>query len=656
MADPISDPMNDPNAPRHFSDSPPEGFVRVQINAEDFVDLPADDADAMYIDNNIVNFAIQPVPVTLEIDSQSLTLYYQSGAELRLPTLSTITDDYNDGTYLTYIAGTQLVRCDHNFQPMYNAFTTPRLHWLKVALHDKVRELAAQQLEMAQIVAAFATILEQYSSLDSTASWTGMSNRSALKEVTMAQGFSLHIGLNGVDASKYNGWPGTLAGCVNDANAMQTICSSQGFTTQMLLNGDATADAILGAIGQAAYNLQSGETFVLSYSGHGGQVPDTTGSSPNGLDDTWVAYDRMVLGHELYNLWGQFAANVRIEVYSDSCHSGTVIRDLFMPSGGVRWLTSKTRAIPIFPSDGSSKFGSVFGPAFKAASKDAPRAAPSAGVAVRSTRAIPPAIALAVFERDQAMYEAAQWTRKRGDITCSVILISGCQDNQESQDGQNNGLFTEKLLSVWDNGNFSGTLPQFHQSIVALMPSSQTPNYFTVGADDDVFTNSRPLTIVAADQRATTVVGQPAQQPAAGRVRPQVTGPAIYGSNQDVAPSFHVTLGSNPYYIFEATSDPACFGNPDQRTTDNFYASWNDPQAPARYTSTDYSLPPYAWKTLRNNSKLYYRVGSTSSAAPNRWDDYLVSTTDGDAASAPSVVLTAASRAAQQPQWATTTY
>ena len=157
------------------------------------------------------------------------------------------------------------------------------------------------------------------------------------------RGFSLHIGLNGVDASKYNGWAGTLAGCVNDANAMQSVCRLQGFDAQTLLNSEATADAILGAIGQAAFNLQSGETLVLSFSGHGGQVPDITGISPSGLDDTWVAYDRMILGHELYNLWGQFASDVRIEVYSDSCHSGTVIRDLF-----TRWPTSTSKAIPSF--------------------------------------------------------------------------------------------------------------------------------------------------------------------------------------------------------------------------------------------------------------------------------------------------------------------
>jgi hypothetical protein len=453
----------------------------------------------------------------------------------------------------------------------------------------------------------------------------------------MAQGFSLHIGLNGVDASKYNGWPGTLAGCINDANAMQAICAERGFTTQMLLNGDAVANAILGAIGQAAFNLQSGDTFVLSYSGHGGQVPDTTGSSANGLDDTWVAYDRMVLGHELYNLWGQFESDVRIEVYSDSCHSGTVIRALIMPNGAVNWPSSKTKAFSIFPNDlGMQKLRNVYG----AASKTAPRSAPPAGAASLVTRAIPPAIALAVFERDQEMYEAAQWSRKRGDITASVILISGCQDNQESQDGQTNGLFTEKLLSVWNNGNFSGTLPQFHQAIVALMPSSQTPNYFTVGVQDDVFTNSLPLTIVDSEQRATTSPGTQPAKPPTGKEAPGVTGPATYSRAQDTMPSFIVTLGSNPYYVFEITSDPACFGDSSKRTNHNFYASWGDPQAKARNTEPHYTLPSYAWEALRTNDKLYFRVGTTSSADPDRWDNYLVSTTDGDAASSPSMTIT----------------
>ena len=42
----------------------------------------------------------------------------------------------------------------------------------------------------------------------------------------MANGVSLHIGLNHVDPNAYNGWGGELAGCINDANAMKAIADS----------------------------------------------------------------------------------------------------------------------------------------------------------------------------------------------------------------------------------------------------------------------------------------------------------------------------------------------------------------------------------------------------------------------------------------------
>ena len=38
-----------------------------------------------------------------------------------------------------------------------------------------------------------------------------------------------------------------------------------------------------------------------------------------------------------------------------------------------------------------------------------------------------------------------------------MILISGCQDNQTSMDGDHNGAFTEQLLRVWDQGNTRAT-------------------------------------------------------------------------------------------------------------------------------------------------------------------------------------------------------
>ena len=93
----------------------------------------------------------------------------------------------------------------------------------------------------------------------------------------MAKGMSLHIGLNHVDPNHYQGWDGKLKGCEQDANDMAAIARKQKFAASMLLNEQATADAVKVAISTAAGKLKSGDTFLLTYSGHGGQVPDNNG-------------------------------------------------------------------------------------------------------------------------------------------------------------------------------------------------------------------------------------------------------------------------------------------------------------------------------------------------------------------------------------------
>jgi len=140
---------------------------------------------------------------------------------------------------------------------------------------------------------------------------------------------SIHIGLNRVNPNAYNGWDGALQGCVNDATAMQRIAQSLGYTSTIILNDEATANRVISELGQAAFNLDPGGIVFLSYSGHGGQIPDANGDEPpGGKDETWVLYDRQLIDDELYNMWNQFPAQARIFVVSDSCHSGTVTRDL----------------------------------------------------------------------------------------------------------------------------------------------------------------------------------------------------------------------------------------------------------------------------------------------------------------------------------------
>ncbi len=76
---------------------------------------------------------------------------------------------------------------------------------------------------------------------------------------------------------------------------------------------------------------------------------------------------------------------------------------------------------------------------------------------------------------------AAHATALVGTFNPAVILISGCQDNQTSMDGEHNGAFTEALLKVWNQGGFRGAYGAFHARIRAAMPSSQSPNLFTLG-------------------------------------------------------------------------------------------------------------------------------------------------------------------------------
>ena len=72
-------------------------------------------------------------------------------------------------------------------------------------------------------------------------------------------------------------------------------------------------------------------------------------------------------------------------------------------------------------------------------------------------------------------------TRIAGKFGAAAILISGCQDNQTSMDGDRNGAFTEALLAVWADGTFPGDYRRFHAAVRRQLPPSQSPNLFTLG-------------------------------------------------------------------------------------------------------------------------------------------------------------------------------
>ena len=294
------------------------------------------------------------------------------------------------------------------------------------------------------------------------------------------RGLSLHIGLNSVDPKHYEGWSGDLMACEFDANDMATLATAQNIKPTVLLTERATRANVLKAVRAAAKTLSGGDLFFLTYSGHGGQIPDVSGEEEDKKDETWCLYDGELIDDEVFNELAQFAEGVRILVLSDSCHSGSVVR---------------ARVPETAAGSGRSKM-------------------------------MPPSVAMRTYTRHQAFYDGLQLTLAKeagrarsadpdaalaqlhatgsarltgiaGQVKASVILISGCQDNQTSLDGDHNGAFTEQLLRVWDDGRFNpeqGTYVNLHATIKAGMPATQTPNFFTLGAVA-TFAKQRPFTI-----------------------------------------------------------------------------------------------------------------------------------------------------------------
>lgn len=280
----------------------------------------------------------------------------------------------------------------------------------------------------------------------------------------MPQGISIHLGLNGVDPDHYQGWDGTLVACEFDANDMEKLAADKGFETTKMLTKEATSQAVMSAIEDAGSKLAGGDILLLTYSGHGGQVPDANGDEDDRMDETWVLFDRQVVDDELYALWAKFKPDVRIAIFSDSCHSGTVGREVLDKVGEDRVAQSV---------DGGAD--------------TQPR-----------VKGIPDEKARATYEANKELYDEIQRSLPafdKSEVGASVILTSGCQDNQTSLDGDKNGLFTQSLLKVWDQGKFRGGYRTFRKKIAKEMPPWQSPNFFVVGKADTKFASQHPFSV-----------------------------------------------------------------------------------------------------------------------------------------------------------------
>lgn len=301
-----------------------------------------------------------------------------------------------------------------------------------------------------------------------------MATKKPSPAASKVKAISLHIGLNGVSGAAYGGWTGPLAACEFDANDMAAIAKSRGIKSTVLLTKKGTRANALAGIRGAAKALRAGDLLFLTYSGHGGQVPDTNGDEPDKKDETWCLYDGQLIDDELYFELSRFAAGVRILVLSDSCHSGTVTREAPPPN------TDPNKRPKLMPEAVAMRTYREHKAFYDKLQRDVAKAAGNP-----------------VVDPDTALAQVAISGRLSAIVSKfnpAVILISGCQDNQTSMDGDHNGAFTEQLLKTWNNSTFTGNYASFHARIKARMPASQSPNLFTLGSAG-VFLSQPPFSV-----------------------------------------------------------------------------------------------------------------------------------------------------------------
>jgi metacaspase-1 len=240
--------------------------------------------------------------------------------------------------------------------------------------------------------------------------------------------FALCIGIN-----DYPGTGSDLRGCVNDANDWAAELSKRDFDVTTLLDGEATGDAMRAAIRASIDNAASGDTVVITYSGHGTWVPDLDDDEQDRRDEALCPYDIAsrgpLLDDELFELFSERRRGVRVVLISDSCHSGSVAR--YAPrmgsgSGSIRYLAPE-----VFLSERDA-----------AAARRLPRV----------------------------------W---RGRPRHAALLLSGCQDPEYSYDatfdGRPNGAFTYVALAALRRLPEGATYRDWMKEIQLALPSQDYP-------------------------------------------------------------------------------------------------------------------------------------------------------------------------------------
>lgn len=340
-------------------------------------------------------------------------------------------------------------------------------------------------------------------------------------------GRSIHVGVDRLDTAHYGG-EFALASCVNDARKMREIAESLGYNAVILENEQATVANFTGFMRGAISDLFAGDSLLVTFSGHGSQLPNSSDDEEADLlDETLCFYDRMLLDDEFYALLAQFREGVRVHAVFDSCHSGTVAKLLgFAPMPKdvlfkqeqqakhtktlttIKTLTTVT-TVTVAPANGAAEEEGeeVTGQpiAVDSLSKALEGERPELGsppqpkkdldkdiaelfadLHAESVTGSPKSIQFfsPIYDKNKNLYDAIKnvvGPQENQQLSCSVVTLSACQDSQTTPAGQVYSLFTYNLMTAWNSGSFDGSYRHLHRSLMKVGPPDATPAINTYG-------------------------------------------------------------------------------------------------------------------------------------------------------------------------------
>jgi uncharacterized caspase-like protein len=231
-----------------------------------------------------------------------------------------------------------------------------------------------------------------------------------------------------VGIDKYPQYP--LNGCVADALDWSAVMRGLGFSEQqLLLNADATRNAMLAALTNLITTAQAGDVLVFQYSGHGTQLPDLDGDEHQGdtpkFDESMIPIDyesgAYLIDDDVAAIFSQLPAGVNLTCFIDCCHSGTISR-ASMLLGGLRKRRER----------------------FMRATVDMEYKHKEYRKAIGQTRSLP--------------QRQAEQMRE--------IVFSACRSDEVAWENNGHGDYTMRAVDVLRNYGLGTTNAAFHQSVV----------------------------------------------------------------------------------------------------------------------------------------------------------------------------------------------